>query len=154
MKSFKDASGRSWNFSVNVKTLRLVKAVNGITLTDLAGRDGASLIEQIANDPVFLGEVLATLCLPENHTKEDAEKFMENLSGDSIEEAATALMDEIADFFPKARAILLRKIISLARAQQETEIKKATETMNDPEFQKGLLSAMSESLTPATTLQE
>ena len=126
MKSFKDASGRSWNFFWSMsKPCVWSRSVNGITLTDLAGRDGASLIEQIANDPVFLGEVMATLCLPENHTKEDAEKFMEkNLSGDSIEEAATVLMDEIADFFPKARAVLLRKIISMARAQQEAEIKK------------------------------
>ncbi len=43
---------------------------------------------------------------------------MDALAGDALEQACFALLDAMADFFPKAQATLLRRAIQAGREQQ------------------------------------
>lgn len=117
MKSFKDNAGRSWVVSVNVDTIKRVRAlVNVDLLTVLDGQ----LIERLAGDPVLLCDVLYAVLKPEADTQGVSDvDFGKALAGDAIEHATAALLEELADFFPQAKRRLLGKALSKLKAVEQ-----------------------------------
>lgn len=121
MKSFTDNTGRTWTLSVTVGTIKRVRALCNV---DLAGvisiESGAQpkvdLLERLGSDPVLLVDVLYAVCKPEADAKGVSdEEFGQAMSGDAIEMATTALLDEVIDFFPETKRKVFRKILDATR---------------------------------------
>jgi hypothetical protein len=113
MRTFRDNAGRNWSVAVNVDAVRRLRTMAGVDLMELVQSDPAEdsrkrpLLERLLRDPILLADLLYVLC------KEEADKlgvsdaeFGRALYGKVIVAARTALLEEIADFFPdEGRAI-------------------------------------------------
>lgn len=148
MHAFKDINGRTWTIQVNVFTIKQVRAHCHINLLDVMdinqGSDG--LLSRIAEDPVLLAEILYAICIPDyEKTAEKESDFLCALAGDSVEQASMALLEEIADFFPKAKGALLRKVLEVARAQEKKSAETLEEILKSQELETDLQKIMSSS---------
>lgn len=160
MKSFTDNTGRTWPLSVTVGTIKRVRALCSV---DLAGvisiESGAQpkvdLLERLGSDPVLLVDVLYAVCKPEADAKGVSdEEFGQAMSGDAIEMATTALLDEVIDFFPETKRKVFRKILDASR-RFENRDKKALQTLLDDPALDGKIDAALEQLTTSSgTLPE
>lgn len=154
MHIFKDINGKTWTLEVNVFTIKKVRAHCQVNLLDVLdiNQDEQGLMAKIAEDPVLLAEILYAICVPDQEkTAEKEAAFMAALAGDAVEQATMALLEEIADFFPKAKGALLRKVLEVARAQETKAAANLEEILKSPELETGLEEAMSNSLRSSTT---
>lgn len=123
MRNFKDENGKPWTLSINVGTVKKVRGLAKVDLLDL--RDG-NLFNELAADPVKLGDVLWVLCEDEAKAAGiDESAFGQALAGDALEAATSALLEEIVDFFPKPQRDLLRKALAKGKEMQERSMKRA-----------------------------
>ena len=91
------------------------------------------MLEQLANDPVLLVDVLYAVCKSEADSKNVSdEDFGRAMAGDAIEHATAALLDEIIDFFPEAKRQVFSKILSATRRFQSKTKQALTAMLNDP----------------------
>ena len=137
MKSFSDNKGRTWTLEVNVATVKRVRGLckvdlNSIVELDKNNRPSAELLERLSSDPVLLVDVLFAVCKPQADklgiTDED---FGESMAGDAIENATTALLEEIIDFFPAAKRLVMQKILSASRRFEAAARKKLEAELNN-----------------------
>lgn len=153
MHIFKDVNGKAWTIEVNVLTIKKVRAHCNINLLDVLDveQGGDGMLARLAEDPVLLAEILYAICVPDQEKTEEKENaFMAALAGDAIEQATMALLEEIADFFPKAKGALLRKVLDVARAQEKKASEDLEKILQSPDLEAGLTEAMSNSLQPLT----
>lgn len=120
MKSFTDNLGRTWTLVVNVVAIKRVRALCDVDLNAIIevedGKPSARLLEKLSSDPVLLVDVLYAVCKPECDQKNISdEDFGAAMAGDAIEHATSALLDEVIDFFPEAKRLALKKILSATR---------------------------------------
>ena len=148
MKSFTDNLGRTWTLVVNVAAIKRVRALCGVDLNAIVevGRDNtptAELLERLSTDPVLLVDVLYAVCKPECDRKNISdEDFGAAMAGDAIEQATSALLDEVVDFFPTAKRTALQKILNATR-RFETLAKKRLETLlANGQFEEKLVSEL------------
>jgi hypothetical protein len=100
MQAFKDNEGRSWSVSINVSSVKRIRDLVKVDLLALGDKD-AQLLKRLATDPVVLVDVLYAACKPEADARNITdEMFGQAMGGEAIDRATTALMQEIADFFP------------------------------------------------------
>lgn len=160
MTCFNDQKGRSWALCVTVQTLRRVKAQCGINLTDIIllkpeEAPDVSLLEQLANDPVLLVDVLYAALSDEAEARGvSAQDFGEAMAGDAIETATEALLDEVIAFFPLAKRRILQRLMEVSRRFAERQ-KEALETLLESpdlekEIERALTSSGSSSTAPAS----
>jgi hypothetical protein len=147
MKTFTDNKGRTWEIEVTVATVKRVRGLckvdlNSIVELDRNNRPSAELLERLSSDPVLLVDVLYAVC------KSQADKlgvsdvdFGEAMAGDSIEHATTALLEEVIDFFPEAKRLVMRKILSASRKFSEAARKKLETELNG-EFESRVVSTL------------
>ena len=135
MKTFKDKNGVVWELEVTVGVVKRVRAVLKI---DLAKLD-ETLYLRLSEDPVLLVDLLWVICekQAQGRTITD-EQFGESLAGDAIEEATTALLEAIADFFPGPRRSLFQKVISKTATIERTTSKLAIAKLDDPRLQEAM----------------
>ena len=109
MKIFKDNTGREWQLVLNVYAMKQIRAKLGIDLInviqlDKSGNVKVDLIDQIANDPCLLVDILWVLCEEQAKVLNVTDvAFGSALAGDAIEDATKAFLDELVDFFPEMR---------------------------------------------------
>lgn len=148
MKSFTDNTGRTWTLVVNVSAIRRVRALCGVDLCSIVELDkdnkpNTELLERLSTDPVLLVDVLYAVCKPEcdgrNVSDED---FGSAMAGDAIEHASSALLDEIIDFFPRTKRMLLQKILSATRRFGEITRGKVESFLKDSSFEDKMVSEM------------
>ena len=125
MKSFEDAKSRIWVLNITVSALRRIKAITGIDLGNITTLADGSLAEKLGSDPVALAELLYAAIQPDI----PLDDFCDAIFGDTIEKASFALFEALADFFPSRQGDILRKILLLAKEQQEKAAQQ-TETIN------------------------
>ena len=148
MKTFTDNTGRVWTLAVNVAAIKRVRALCGVNLSSIVELDkdnnpDTKLIEQLSTDPVLLVDVLYAVCKNECDQKGISdEDFGMAMSGDAIEHATTALLDEIIDFFPEAKRLAFKKILSATRRFEEIARKRLEAIMSDGEFEDKMVSAL------------
>ena len=135
MKSFTDNTGRTWTLAVNVGTIKRVRALCDVNLANIITISGTTpkvdLLERLGNDPVLLVDVLYAAVKPEADTKGVSDQeFGQAMSGDAIEMATTALLDEVIDFFPETKRKVFRKILDATR-RFETKGKAALQALLD-----------------------
>jgi hypothetical protein len=134
MKTFADNAGRTWAIAVNVATIKHVKDLLQVNLLEIADQKGR-LLEQIVDDPVLLCDILFCLVKPEADAKGVTdEDFGRSLAGDVLGSATDALLSEIADFFPKGRREILKRILAKLTALQEKATGLALMKLDDPQF--------------------
>ncbi len=113
MKVFKDSIGREWSIVVNVGTAKAVKDLTTINLFDVYNKEECM---RLFSDPVLLVNVLYVLCKKQcEERKLTDEQFGEGLVGDAIEEAATVLLEEVANFFPSRRRKILETLLTKSK---------------------------------------
>ena len=147
MKSFTDIKGRAWEIVVTVATVKRVRALckvdlNSIVELDKNNKPSAELLERLSSDPVLLVDVLYAICKPQADklgiTDED---FGEAMAGDAIEHATTALLEEVIDFFPEAKRMVMQKILSASRRFSDAARKKLEAELNG-EFESRVVSEL------------
>lgn len=149
MAQFRDAEGRTWDVRITTTTLRRVKSLLGVDLGKMA-TDG-SLYTVLADDTILLCDLLYAICRPEADARKIGdEDFGRGLAGDAIDDAATALMEGLVDFFPKGRRDLHRKALAKFRTLEQKAIRNAEERIDSDELDKELDRRL-ESLNSATS---
>ena len=147
MKTFTDNKGRTWTLEVTVATVKRVRALcrvdlNSIVELDKNNTPSAELLERLSSDPVLLVDVLYAVCKPQADklgiTDED---FGEAMAGDAIEHATTGLLEEVIDFFPEAKRLVMRKILSASRKFSDAARKKLETELNG-EFESRVVSTL------------
>jgi len=109
MRTFKDNQKRTWEIEVNVHA---VKRVRGALELDLLGVMEGGVLEDLINDPVLLCDMIYVLCKPQaDEAGITDEDFGRAMAGDAIDAATTAVLEGLADFFPRPRREVLRKAI-------------------------------------------
>ena len=152
MKAFTDAKGRSWEIELNIRQMKRVRDILGVDLVNViqTNKDGSvatDTIDRVANDPILLCDILWVLCEQQAKlagvTDED---FGSSLAGDSIETATRAFLDELVDFFPGARRLILKKAVGLASLARKYEMESAAavaEALESPEFEERMKTLLS-----------
>lgn len=144
MKTFIDNAERTWSLSVNVAAIKRVRAFCDINLLDIItldseNRPDAGLLERLSGDPVLLVDVLYAVCKPEADARNVSdEEFGQAMSGDSIELATRALLEEIVDFFPQGKRRVFQKVLTATRRFEEATAKKLQELMDSGEIDRAL----------------
>lgn len=147
MKTFTDNTGRTWTLLVNVATIKRVRALCGVDLNSIIevedGKPTTKLLERLSTDPVLLVDVLYAVCRPECEQKGVSdEDFGVAMAGDAIEQATSALLDEVIDFFPEAKRLAFRKILSASRRFEEMARKRLAAAMADSGFEDRVVSEL------------
>ncbi len=144
MKIFKDNLNRPWSIVVNVATVKRVRSLLDINLLDVVKLDkkdkpNIDLLEQLASDPVLLCDVIYCICKPDADLQNISdEDFGAAMGGDAIEHATTALLEELVDFFPEAKRLVLRKLMN-AGEKVKTRMEKALKLqLADPKLDQEL----------------
>jgi hypothetical protein len=125
-----DPAGRTWSTAINVNAIRRARDLAGVNLLEVFDGD---LLPRLADDPVLLVNTLFAVCKPQADERSlTDEQFGELLVGDTIELAAAALVQGIADFFPQdRRAVLLRLWAATVRTRTEA-IRMAKDKLDSP----------------------
>ena len=148
MKSFTDNLGRTWMLVVNVAAIKRVRALcdvdlNAIVEIDHDNNPSTKLLERLSSDPVLLVDVLYAVCKPDCDQKQVSDQdFGAAMAGDAIDHATTALLDEIVDFFPEAKRLAFKKILSATRRFEEIAKKKLEMMLQDGKFEEKLVSEL------------
>ncbi len=144
MKVFKDNQNRPWTIVVNVATVKRVRSLLDVNLLDVVKLDkkdkpNVDLLEQLASDPVLLCDVIYCICKPDADLQNISdEDFGTAMGGDAIEHATTALLEELVDFFPEAKRLVLRKLMN-AGEKVKTQMENALKLqLNDPKLDREL----------------
>jgi hypothetical protein len=140
MKCFKDNRNRNWTIVVNVAAVKRVRSLLSINLLDVVkldekNRPNVDLLEQLASDPVLLCDVIYCICKPDAH-------------------ATTALLEELVDFFPEAKRLVLRKLMN-AGEKVKLQMEKALKLeLDNPNLDKELEKQVKEYINSSTSSPE
>jgi len=136
MKTFMDNTGRAWSLAINVDAVKRVKALVNVDL--LAAVEG-KLIEQLVADPILLCDAVFALCKPQaDQLGVSDEDFGRAMAGDAIEQATSAMLEELVDFFPSRRRALLAKAVGKFKTLQETVLTAAEARLDSGLIEKRL----------------
>jgi hypothetical protein len=109
MRTFKDNQGRSWDISITAASLKRVKDLLKIDLIENSTNEKENIFFKVAENPVMLCDIVYVICKPQaEERKITDEQFGEAMGGDAIDEATTAFIEDLIDFFPKAKRPMLR----------------------------------------------
>lgn len=138
MATFRDSQNREWKLSINLRVLGECREHYGVDLGQAMGSP-EKLSELIYGDPERLGRVLWVMV--DRQAKEQGvspEEFSESFDGLTLEQATTALMLAVADFFPRSKITekikenlpgLLNEMDEAMIRQIERETKKVTQKL-------------------------
>jgi hypothetical protein len=159
MKCFKDNQNRNWTIVVNVATVKRVRSLLDINLLDVVKLDAnnkpnVDLLEQLASDPILLCDVIYCICKPEaDAQKISDEDFGAAMGGDTIEHATTALLEELVDFFPEAKRLVLRKLMN-AGEKVKIQMEKALKLeLDNPKLERELEKQVTQYISSSTSSQ-
>jgi len=136
MKNFHDNAGRNWTVTLNVATLKRIRALTAIDLINIISLDehrkpNVELLERLSEDPILLVDVLYAACKPEADAQNVTdEQFGAAMAGDAIEHATNALLEELVSFFPDPKRKVLQKILDANRRFGETLKRKVEAELN------------------------
>jgi hypothetical protein len=142
MRTFKDNAGRSWTVTVNVDCIKRVRSLLDVDLLEAAE---GKLLERLTSDPVLLCDVLYCACKPQADAERVSdEEFGRSMAGDAIDHATTALLEELVDFFPGPKRLVLRKALEKLKQLETRAYSLVNARLDSPELEKKLEAALSE----------
>jgi hypothetical protein len=114
MKVWKDAVGREWSLTLNVRTVKQVRDEIRIDLTQTE-----KSLPLVMDDPVALGDILWVLCRKQAEERGiNQDQFLEALKGEALDEARTQFVEEWVSFFPPsetAKRYVIRQTLEMVR---------------------------------------
>jgi hypothetical protein len=123
VREFKDTRGRVWKLSINVTTIRRAREATKFDLASCLENRLAPLHE-LLRDPCRLVDVLFAIVSPKAPDQRvDWEDFAASMGGQSLADAAEAFAQELADFFPTKKAVIVRDLLKMS--QQITDVAQA-----------------------------
>lgn len=129
MSGFTDAAGRNWEIKLDAPLVKRIKALCGLTLTDLK----ADPFLELAVDPVKLVDVLWLCCETQAQAVGVTDvNFGENL-GEQIADATAALECAVIDFFPPGMQSSLRSLLEKNRRIQTRTMERTIENLDEDE---------------------
>lgn len=149
MQKFKDKKENEWILELTVGSAKRVKldcGVDLINITDFDAADKKSPLEELAENPFLMVDVLFSLC-----RKQAEEKGIDDIAFgglfdfETVQDAVDALVQEIINFTPPVRRKLLQKIYDKNKQIMGETEKQADELMGSPEFDKDLETLMKSS---------
>lgn len=156
MHTFQDKNGRNWTLTVNIGAMKRVRALCGIDLFNLIElEDGknpkADVLNRLASDPILLVDVLFAVCQTEADARGiGGEEFGSAMTGDTIEAATNALLDEIVDFFPAAKRRTFQKLLAASRRFRDAAEDRLNAILADGTVDQELDAVLKKSLESAT----
>jgi len=147
MAQFRDNNGRTWEVTVTTATLKRVKSLlHGVDLGKMASN--GTIYSALADDPILLCDLLYAVCKPEaDAAGVSDEDFGRGMAGDAIDDATTALMEGLIDFFPKGRRNLYRKALTKQHVLTEKAIAMIERRIESDELDNELKRELSSSAT-------
>jgi len=105
VKRFKDGKGREWDLIVHVGQMKKLRDVLDIDLNKIDQPEGA----KVFSDPCLFVDMLYVLCAEQCKERGITDvSFGEGMVGGSLDDAASAFIEALADFFPSHRSAILR----------------------------------------------
>ncbi len=113
MTKFKDNLGKSWSIELTVGSARRMKELISVDIMQII--DGDALLVRINRDPALVCDMLYCICKPQaDERKIDDQAFGELIGGfDIIIAARKALFEEIVNFFPAEKPMIMRQMAKL-----------------------------------------
>ena len=138
MRSFKDNEGREWTISINVTSIKKIKASSlAVDLLDIM--DG-KLMNRFADDPILFIDVIWLLCEEQAQKLEVTdEEFGRGMAGDALDKASEAFLEELVDFFPKSKRDPLKTVLRKSVLMQDLVMQRAILSLEKPEVEAMLL---------------
>lgn len=122
MAKFKDHTGHEWRLLLTYGSAKRVKEETNVNLA-LAGAGATEWVDALFGDPGKLVGVLWELCAEQARVANvTPEQFGERFDGATLDAAGNALMEAVADFFPRSRiAQAIREKLPQLVAKAETD---------------------------------
>ena len=140
MHKFKDCEGREWSLQVNVAAARELRDRLDIDLLD-----GGQSLQKLADDPYTAANVLYVLCERQAKAREISdEQFGEALAGDSFEDATTALLEEVIDFFPRRQREAMKKILATLATVKGKAVELTERKLDGPELETAMTTILTQ----------
>lgn len=130
MAKFLDHTGHEWRVLLTYGSAKRVKEATGVNLA-LAGQGAVEWVDALFGDPGALVGVLWELCAEQaQRANVTPEQFGERFDGATLDAAGNALLEAVADFFPRSRiAQALREKLPQVIAKAEAEAVAKLEAM-------------------------
>ena len=110
MRTFTDSAGHAWQVVINTNSIKRAKTTSGANLVDIL--DG-ELYARLLLDPVLVCQIAYGVCKPEAESRKFSEEdFYAAMTGDAIAAARTAVLEDLADFFPNPIRGSLQKALA------------------------------------------
>lgn len=134
MRPFKDKEGREWRLEMNVAQAKRLK-----DRLDIDVLDGGHSVNKLAQDPYTAANVLYVLCEQQATAAGISdEQFGALLAGDSFDDATTALLEELVDFFPKRQRETWKKMLAALATAKGDLVNLADRKLDSPELKTGM----------------
>ena len=133
MKTFTDNAGRSWTISVTVDAIKRVRSLLDVDLTEAAS---GKLIHQLADSPILLCDVI--YCIVKLQADEKGisdEDFGRAMAGDAIDQATTAFLEDLVNFFPSRKREMLQKVLVKLNNLQAIAAEVISKRLDSPELE-------------------
>ena len=154
MKSFTDKTGESWDLDLNIGAAMRLKSrldidiENAVTFDKSNNPEDVSLLERIAEDSILLFNIIFILCEKQvQDRKLTQEQFAERFTGDTIEQATDALLDEIVNFSRPAKRKVLQRLRQISKEYAKRANMQLDLVLADPKFQDEIENHLQKSLT-------
>jgi len=130
MRAFKDKAGREWRIEANFGSYARVKSSTGVKLYDIATESRESLV-QLA-DAFTLGSVVWAMIEPQAEASGvTPEQFYEAVDGQVLNDAYSALIDEMIFFCPTRQRKVLEMAVAKVRAADAKADKLVDESLSE-----------------------
>ncbi len=131
MQAFKDTTGRAWELVIDMTGRKKVLALTGVDLLKLV-EDAARGMGELLQDLGRLVDVLYVLCREQAHREGVSEEdFGRGFSGDVLESAAEAFVEEWVNFTPNPKVRNnLRKMFAKSRTAWAQAVSLAEEEID------------------------
>ena len=133
MKTFTDNAGRSWNISVTVDAIKRVRSLLDVDLMEAAA---GKLIQQLADNPVLLCDVIYCIVKPQADEREITdEDFGKAMAGDAIDQATSAFLEDLVNFFPSRKREMLQKVLVKLKNLEAIAAEVINKRLDSPELE-------------------
>ena len=133
MKTFTDNAGRSWDISVTVDAVKRVRSLLDVDLMEAAA---GKLIQQLADSPVLLCDVIYCIVKPQADERNISdEEFGRAMAGDAIDQATSAFLEDLVNFFPSRKREMLQKVLVKLQNLEAIAAEVVNKRLDSPELE-------------------
>ena len=141
MKTFSDATKRSWEIALTIGSAKRVKSLLGIDLLQPEEGD-PPLLTRLGTDEMLLCDIIYCLVKPQADAAGITdEQFGELLGGEVILAAQTALYEELIDFFQQRGRADRGRAVAAQKQMIELAVRNADQQIADLDIQAELSKA-------------